>query len=91
MRMWDLVKGRCTYHVRLEVEAEGVEFCREDGGARYALLCGARLTVHGVQGDAGAWAGALRWRAARALCARAWLEAWLRARPWDDGLERDVA
>ncbi|EFN60143.1 hypothetical protein CHLNCDRAFT_133558 [Chlorella variabilis] len=53
MRMWDLVKGRCTYHVRLEVEAEGVEFCREDGGARYALLCGARLTVHGVQGDAG--------------------------------------
>lgn len=50
--MWDLVKGRCTYTVRLESEAEAVHFCQEDGGARYALLCGTLLTLHSV-GEAG--------------------------------------
>ncbi len=52
LRMWDLVKGRCTYTVRLEAEAEAVHFCQEDGGARYALLCGTLLTLHSV-GEAG--------------------------------------
>lgn len=46
--MWDLVKGRCTYTARLEAEAEAVHFCGEDGGARYALLCGTLLTLHSV-------------------------------------------
>ncbi|KAL4422432.1 hypothetical protein ABPG75_008629 [Micractinium tetrahymenae] len=53
LRMWDLVKGRCTYTSRLEAEAEGVAFCAEDGGERYALLCGARVTLHSVQGGEG--------------------------------------
>ena len=56
--MWDLVKGRCTYTTRLEVEAEGVAFCPEGGGTRYALLCGAALSLHSVQGDeGGCWEG----------------------------------
>jgi hypothetical protein len=51
--MWDLVKGRCTFTAKLEVEAEAVEFSTEDGGTRYALLCGTRITLHGVQGEEG--------------------------------------
>ncbi|KAL4436114.1 hypothetical protein ABPG77_005562 [Micractinium sp. CCAP 211/92] len=53
LRMWDLVKGRCTYTSKLEGEAEAVAFCAEDGGERYALLCGASVTLHDVQGGAG--------------------------------------
>ncbi|KAL4855055.1 p21-activated protein kinase-interacting protein 1-like [Chlorella vulgaris] len=53
LRMWDLVKGRCTFTAKLEVEAEAVEFSTEDGGTRYALLCGTRITLHGVQGEEG--------------------------------------
>ena len=54
LRMWDLVKGRCTYTSKLEAEAEAVAFSREDGGARYALLAGSSLTLHSVAGEAGA-------------------------------------
>ena len=54
LRMWDLVKGRCTYTVRLEAEAETVAFSEEDGGARYALLCGSLLSLHSVGGAPGA-------------------------------------
>ena len=63
--MWDLVKGRCTYTVRLEAEAEAVSFCAEDGGARYALLCGTLITLHSV-GEAGALRALAHPR--RALC-----------------------
>lgn len=65
LRMWDLVKGRCTYTVRLEAEAEAVHFCQEDGGARYALLCGTLLTLHSV-GEAGTLRALAHPR--RALC-----------------------
>lgn len=53
LRMWDLVKGRCTYTTKLEAEAEAVAFSQEDGGLRYAMLCGSQLTVHSVQGGTG--------------------------------------
>lgn len=68
--MWDLVKGRCTYTVRLEAEAEAVAFCEEDGGARYALLAGQRVSVHSVAGDARDGSGVLAALAhpRRALC-----------------------
>lgn len=54
LKMWDLVKGRCTYTSRLEAEADAVAFSGEDGGSRYALLCGARVTLHSVGGEHGA-------------------------------------
>lgn len=65
--MWDLVKGRCTYTSKLEAEAEAVAFCAEDGGERYALLCGSRVTLHSVQGGEGARI---------AVCVRARVSEW---------------
>lgn len=67
LRMWDLVKGRCTYTSKLEGEAEAVAFCAEDGGERYALLCGASVTLHDVQGGAGA-AGSAHGTCRRCSC-----------------------
>lgn len=65
--MWDLVKGRCTYTVRLEAEAEAIAFC---GADRYALLCGALVTLHGLEGEGGVLASLAHPR--RALC-MAWV------------------
>jgi WD40 repeat protein len=43
LRMWNLVKGRCTYTAPLEEEAQHVAFDNE--GGMYALLTGNKLTV----------------------------------------------
>ncbi|KAG2444218.1 hypothetical protein HYH02_009156 [Chlamydomonas schloesseri] len=51
IRMWNLVKGRCTYTTRLEAEAEGVAFSHT--GDAYSLLSGSRISVFSTDGEGG--------------------------------------
>ncbi len=41
IRMWNLLKGRCSYTAKLEVEGEAVHF--SPGGDAYALVCGNKV------------------------------------------------
>eukprot|EP00887_Chlorella_sp_A99_P003281 scaffold9.g3281.t1 len=65
LRMWNLVKGRCTYTTRLPAPADAVTF--SPSGDRYALLLGDAVAVHSTAGEGG---GALATLAhpRRALC-----------------------
>eukprot|EP00198_Chlamydomonas_reinhardtii_P003849 XP_001693185.1 predicted protein [Chlamydomonas reinhardtii] len=51
IRMWNLVKGRCTYTTRLEAEAEAVAFSHS--GDAYSLLAGSRISVFSTDGEGG--------------------------------------
>lgn len=48
LKLWDLVKGRCTYTAKLEAEGEIVEF--GPLGTDYVLVSGKKVTIHGVDG-----------------------------------------
>lgn len=39
--MWNLLKGRCSYTAKLEVEGDAVRF--SPGGDAYALICGSKV------------------------------------------------
>ncbi len=39
--MWNLLKGKCSYTAKLEIEGEGVQF--SPGGEAYALMCGSKV------------------------------------------------
>lgn len=65
-KMWDMVKGRCTFTTKLEAEAEGVAFA--PGGGSYALLTGLQVSLRGVAGAEAAEVRALV-HPRRVLCA----------------------
>ena len=47
--MWNLLKGRCSYTAKLEVEGEAVHFL--PGGDAYVLLCGNKVGGDGWLGE----------------------------------------
>ncbi|MEW5301868.1 MAG: hypothetical protein WDW36_004697 [Sanguina aurantia] len=51
IRMWNLVKGRCSYTSKLDLEGDSVSFC--PSGARYSLVCGSKVTLHDASGEGG--------------------------------------
>lgn len=51
LRIWDLIKGRCSYHNILSVVAEGVTFSPD--GTLYALLTGSQVTIHNIGQEEG--------------------------------------
>ncbi|GBF89556.1 p21-activated kinase-interacting protein-like [Raphidocelis subcapitata] len=51
LRMWDLLRGRCTYTAGLD--AEGLDLRFGPSGGCYALLTHHTLTLHAAAGDGG--------------------------------------
>lgn len=51
LRIWDLIKGRCSYHHILEAVADVVAF--SPSGSLYALVSGSKVTVHKIGQEAG--------------------------------------
>ena len=51
LRIWDLVKGRCSYHNILPTVADGVSFSPD--GTLYALLTGNQVTIHNIGEEEG--------------------------------------
>ena len=51
LRIWDLVKGRCSYHHILDAVADIVSF--SPSGALYALVSNTKVTVHKIGQEAG--------------------------------------
>lgn len=51
LRIWDLIKGRCSYHHILEAIADVVAF--SPSGNLYALVSGTKVTVHKIGQEAG--------------------------------------
>lgn len=51
LRIWDLIKGRCSYHHILEAVADVVAF--SPSGSLYALVAGSRVTIHKIGKEAG--------------------------------------
>lgn len=51
LRIWDLIKGRCSYHHVLDATADVVAF--SPSGALYALVVGNKVTIHRIGQDAG--------------------------------------
>lgn len=49
LRIWNLVKGRVTYHSRLACEASAVAFASD--GTSYALVCGRDASLHSAEGS----------------------------------------
>lgn len=49
LRIWNLVKGRVTYHSRLASEASAVAFTTD--GTSYALVCGRDASLHSTGGS----------------------------------------
>lgn len=47
LRIWNLVKGRITYHSRLACEASAVAFASD--GLSYALVCGRDASFHSME------------------------------------------
>ncbi len=66
LRMWNMAKGKCSYHTKLAAPADGVCFQPSSDGTVYALLAGAVVSLHSAEGD-GALLHALR-HERRALC-----------------------
>ena len=68
--MWNMAKGKCSYHTKLAAPADGVAFAPSSDGSTeasvYALLAGATVSLHSAEGD-GATLHALR-HERRALC-----------------------
>lgn len=46
LRIWDLIKGRCSYHHILDAIADVVAF--SPSGALYALVAGNKVTIHRI-------------------------------------------
>lgn len=51
LRIWDLIKGRCSYHNILPAVADGVSF--SPSGSLYALQSGSQVTVHNIGEEEG--------------------------------------
>lgn len=51
LRIWDLIKGRCSYHNVLPAIAENV--CFSPTGTLYALQTGSQVTVHDIGQERG--------------------------------------
>ena len=51
LRIWDLIKGRCSYHNVLPAIAETV--CFSPSGTLYALQTGSQVTVHDIGQERG--------------------------------------
>ena len=51
LRIWDLIKGRCSYHHVLDATADVVAF--SPSGALYALVVGDKVTIHKIGQEAG--------------------------------------
>lgn len=51
LRIWDLIKGRCSYHHVLDAIADVVAF--SPSGALYALIIGNKVTIHTIGQEAG--------------------------------------
>ncbi len=51
LRIWDLIKGRCSYHHILEAIADVVAF--SPSGSLYALVAGSKVTIHKIGKEAG--------------------------------------
>lgn len=51
LRIWDLVKGRCSYHHILDAIADIVAF--SPSGALYALVSNTKVTIHKIGQEAG--------------------------------------
>lgn len=51
LRIWDLIKGRCSYHNILAAVADGVSFSPD--GTLYALLTGNQVTIHNIGEEEG--------------------------------------
>ena len=51
LRIWDLIKGRCSYHHVLDAIADVVAF--SPSGALYALVVGNKVTIHKIGQEAG--------------------------------------
>ena len=49
LRIWNLLKGKVTYHSRLATEASAVAFA--PGGVAYALVCGRDASLHAAEGS----------------------------------------
>lgn len=49
LRLWDLVKGRCSYQTKLDAEADIVRF--GSLGTDYAIAAGGKVAVHSVGGQ----------------------------------------
>ena len=64
LRIWDLIKGRCSYHHILDSVAEVVAF--SPSGSLYALVAGSKVTIHKIGQEAGL-AGELK-HSRRVLC-----------------------
>ena len=51
LRIWDLIKGRCSYHQVLDAIADVVAF--SPSGVLYALSVGNKVTIHKIGQEAG--------------------------------------
>lgn len=51
LRIWDLIKGRCSYHHVLDSVADVVAF--SPSGVLYALVVGSQVTIHKIGQEAG--------------------------------------
>ena len=55
--MWNMAKGKCSYHTKLAAPADGVAFApaAADGASGessvYALLAGTIVSLHSAEGD----------------------------------------
>lgn len=58
LRMWNMAKGKCSYHTKLAAAADGVAFApaaaadgASEGSSVYALLAGTVVSLHSAEGD----------------------------------------
>ncbi len=55
--MWNMAKGKCSYHTKLAAPADGVAFAAaatdgaSEGSSVYALLAGTVVSLHSAEGD----------------------------------------
>ena len=47
--MWNMAKGKCSFHTKLTAPAEAIVF--SPSGAAYALICGSTVSLHATEGD----------------------------------------
>ena len=64
--MWNMAKGKCSYHTKLAAPADAVCFEPGSDGSVYALLAGTVVSLHSAEGD-GALLHALH-HERRAIC-----------------------
>eukprot|EP00889_Picochlorum_renovo_P004168 jgi/Picre1/31198/NNA_006552.t1 len=59
MRLWDLVKGRTTFHSKLEEEAEQISF--SPSGQKYGIRAGSKITIFPVDSNPSTIKGQFHW------------------------------